>query len=112
MSLLRETGILERQRTADGPSVSIFDESLLTGAPKPYQLLCSIDHQFIGLSAIDVKERKFYAFEGFHLPKNFNDEHLAQKISSLVRESNILKKVNFRNVSVQIANNNYSFIPT
>src|SRR5687768_1545507 len=102
--VLMEPDLLEKHQTMEGPGVSIFDESLLSSS-KSTQLLCSVDQQFIGLSAVDVKERKFCAFEGFHLPKNLNNEQLSQKIVSLSSRSNILKKINFRNVSVQIHNN-------
>ncbi len=92
--------------------VSILDESLFTGEKKSYKLLCTIDSEFISVAAVDPDKNKFAGFEGFHFTKPLSDEQLVQKISELTLKSAILKKVDFRNVSVQFAGNRFTFIPS
>jgi hypothetical protein len=96
----------------EAANISIFDESLLTEHDKKYDLLVTVDHRFIGLSIVDSKERKFYAFEAYHFQQSLSTEQLAQKIAVLPNQSNILKEVDFTNVSVQVVNRNYTFVPS
>jgi len=96
----------------EAANISIFDESLLTAPSKRFNLLCTVDHQFIGLSVVDIKERKFSAFEAYHFSQSLNDEQLAQKILTLTGQSSILRKVDFTTVSVQVINRNYTFVPS
>ncbi|CAN5523613.1 hypothetical protein BH11BAC1_BH11BAC1_06850 [soil metagenome] len=94
-----------------GAVLSILDESLFTGEQKPYRLLCTVDPEFISIAAVDPLKNKFFGFEGFHLAKPHSDEQLVQKIAGLPLQSTLLKKVDFRNVSVQFTNNRFTFIP-
>jgi len=92
--------------------VSILDESLFTGEQKTFQLLCTVAPELITIAAVDQGKNKFTGFEGFHFPKPLSDEQLAQKISELTFQSSILKKVDFNNVSVQVVNPKFTFIPS
>jgi hypothetical protein len=92
--------------------VSILDESLFTGGQRPYKLLCTVDPELISIAAIDTAQNKFTGFEGFPMQKPQNDDQLAQKIAGLTHQSTILKKVDFRNVSVQFTNTRFTFIPS
>lgn len=91
--------------------VSILDESLFTGEPKQYKLFCTADPGFISIAAVDTSKNKIAGFEGFHFNKLLTDEQLSQKISGLTLQSSILKKVDFRNVSVLFAGNRFTLIP-
>ena len=93
-------------------SVSILDESLFTGGQKSYRLLCSVDRQFISVAVADMPANKFTGFEAFHFPKSLSDEQLAQQIGNLTQHSSILKKVDFKNVSVLFANADFTFVPS
>lgn len=92
--------------------VSILDESLFTGDKRHYKLLCTIDPEFISIAAVDQEKNRFSGFEGFHFSRPCNDEQLSLKIAELTRQSDILKKIDFRNVSVQFANSRFTFIPS
>ncbi len=102
---------LPQNARAGNASVSILDESLFTGEKKQYNLFCSVDAEFISIAAVDAAQMKFVGFEGFHFPKGLSDEQLSAKITSLAEQSSILKKVDFRNVSVQVSNSLFTFIP-
>jgi hypothetical protein len=102
---------LSSQVKRGSSQVSILDESLFAGLSKGYKILCSAGRSFLSISAVDVAETKFAGFEAFHFPKQLNDEQLADKISSLPERSEILKKVNFRSASVQLCNQQFTFIP-
>jgi hypothetical protein len=93
-------------------TVSILDESLFTGGHGPHKIFCSIDPGFISVAAVDAGRNKFSGFEGFHFAKPLSDEQLALKVTGLAHESAILKKVDFRNVSVQFANERFTLIPS
>jgi hypothetical protein len=92
--------------------VSILDESLFTGEPKQYKIFCTADPGFISIAAVDVAKNRFAGFEGFHFDKLLPQELLAEKISALTLKSSILKKVDFRNVSVLFGGARFTFIPT
>lgn len=106
------TGMLEEPLKSIRSQVSILDESLFTGERKPYRLLCTIDREFISVAIADTTQSKFAGFEGIQFPKPLNDEQLVSRITDLTRQSSILKKVEFRNVSVQFANSSFTFIPS
>jgi len=91
--------------------VSILDESLFTGEPKQYKLYCTADPGFISIAAVDTGRNRIAGFEGFHFNKLLTEEQLSQKISGLTLQSSILKKVDFRNVSVLFSGNRFTLIP-
>lgn len=92
--------------------VSILDESLFTGDQKQYNLLCTIDPEFISVAAVDREKNRFSGFEGFHFSKPLSEEQLAQKINDLARQSSILQKIDFRNASVLVSGNRFTLVPS
>src|SRR3954471_1466428 len=95
-----------------GGVVSILDESLFTGGSKSYKLYCTADPGFVSVAVVDSEKNKFTGFEGFHFDKLLTEEQLARKISGLALQSSILKKVDFREVSVLLGNHRFTFIPS
>jgi len=95
-----------------GGVVSVLDESLFTGGPKPYKVYCTADPGFISVAVVDTEKNRFTGFEGFHFDKLLSEDQLARKISGLALQSSILKKVSFRDVSVMLGNNRFTFIPS
>src|SRR6185436_4183811 len=93
------------------PIVSILDETLLTGVAKPGKLLCSLDSSRISLAAVDPATSRFLAFEVFQFSKSGAADLPAVQLDLLSETSQILKKVDYRNVSVQVHNRNFTFIP-
>ena len=92
--------------------VSILDESLFTGEQKQYKIYCTADPGFVSIAAVDPSKNRFTGFEGFHFDKLLTEEQLGRKISDLTTQSTILKKVDFRNVSVLFGGNRFTFIPS
>ena len=92
--------------------VSILDESLFTGEQKQYKIYCTVDPGFVSIAAVDPSKNRFTGFEGFHFDKLLTKEQLGRKISDLTTQSTILKKVDFRNVSVLFGGNRFTFIPS
>jgi len=92
--------------------ISILDESLFTGEKKAYKIFCTADPGFVSIAAVDPVKNRFAGFEGFHFDKLLNEEQLAKKISELTQQSSILKKVDFRNVTVLFGGNRFTFIPS
>src|SRR6478752_6438141 len=84
-------------------TISIIDESMLTGEPKPYKIYCTVDPGFISIAAVDPAKNKYTGFEGYHFDKLLTEDQLAKKIAGLTQQSSILKKVDFRNVSILFA---------
>ena len=110
---MREAENILMQAEKEGnASVSILDESIFTGEQKVHKLYCSIDREFISVAAVDAAQNRFTGFEGFHFPKPLGDEQLATKISELTHRSTILQKVDFRNVSVQVSDARFTFVPS
>ena len=93
-------------------TVSVLDESLFTGESKQYKVFCSADPGFISIAAVDQAKNRFAGFEGFHFDKLLSEDQLAGKISSLTHQSSILKKIDFRNVSVMFGGTRFTFIPS
>jgi len=94
------------------PVVSILDESLFTGESKQYKIYCTADPGFLSIAAVDTSKNRFTGFEGYHFDKLLTEDQLANKISGLTQQSSILKKVDFRNVSVLLGSNRFTFIPS
>ena len=93
-------------------TVSILDESLFTSESKPYKIYCTVDPGFTSIAVVDTAKNRFAGFEGFHFEKLLSEDQLAKKISGLTEESTILKKVDFKNVSVLFAGSRFTFIPS
>jgi hypothetical protein len=93
-------------------NVSILDESLFNGDHKSFSIFCTADPEFLSIAAFDSGRNKFSGFEVFHHNRTFTEEQLAEKISGLALQSSILKKVDFRNVSVQFSGNRFTMVPS
>src|SRR5205085_3468850 len=87
-------------------------ESMLTGEPKPYKIYCTVDPGFISIAAVDPAKNKYTGFEGYHFDKLLTEDQIAKKIAGLTQQSSLLKKVDFRNVSILFAGSRFTFIPS
>ena len=91
--------------------VSILDESLLTGEQTPVKILCTAGPQLISIAAYHSARNKFSGLECFHFNRPLTDSQLAVSISELAHKSTLLRKVDFRNVSVQFASKRFTLMP-